>query len=147
MAMFLFTKAIDEGRRVDIYNGGDMYRDFTFIDDAIEGVVKVIHSTAATGQFLNVTKDEGEEEVLYKIYNIGNSSPVKLSDYIHEIEIALNKKAIQNLLPMQPGDVYKTYADVAELEKDFGYKPRTSIQEGIRKYVDWYLKFYKGSNI
>lgn len=143
MAMFLFTKAIDEGRKVDIYNGGDMYRDFTYISDVIEGVVKVIESNSGEGQYLKDSNDESEVEVPYKIYNIGNSSPVKLSDYIDEIEIALDKKAIRNLLPMQPGDVYKTYADVSELEKDFGYKPKTSIKEGIRQYVNWYLQFYK----
>lgn len=143
MAMFLFTKAIDEGRKVDIYNGGDMYRDFTYVDDVIEGVMKVIESNSGEGQSLKDSNDDSEREAPYKIYNIGNSSPVKLSDYINEIEIALNKKAIRNLLPMQPGDVYKTYADVSELEKDFGYRPKTSIQAGIRKYVNWYLQFYR----
>ena len=132
MALFLFTKAIIEGKPIDIYNNGDMQRDFTYIDDIIEGVIKVIENSNLSSSIPP-----------YKIYNIGNSNPVNLMDFISAIENKLNKKAQKNFLPMQPGDVPSTWADTKDLEKDFDYKPNTYIQAGINNFIDWYKDFYK----
>jgi len=130
MAYFLFTKAIIEGKPIRVFNHGDLYRDFTYVDDIIDGIVKVL-------------KGIPENEPPYRIYNIGNSSPVKLLDFIETIEKALGKKAVKNFTEMQPGDVYKTYADVSDLEKDFNYFPDTPIEEGINRFIQWYLEYYK----
>jgi UDP-glucuronate 4-epimerase len=130
MAYFSFTKAILENRPIKIFNQGDLYRDFTYIDDIVEGIAKVIHKSP-------------ENNPPYNIYNIGNSSPVKLLDFIETIEKALGKEAVKEFHDMQPGDVYKTYADVSELEKNFGYAPHTSLKNGIGKFVNWYKSFYK----
>ncbi len=130
MALFKFVKAMLNNQPIDVYNFGDMKRDFTYIDDIIEGVYKII--------VLNKDRKEA-----YKIYNIGNSKPVNLMDFIKAIEKALGKKAKKNFLPMQPGDVPSTYADVSELIKDFNYKPSTSVEEGVRKFVEWYKENYK----
>jgi UDP-glucuronate 4-epimerase len=129
MAYFSFTKSILENRPIKIFNHGDLYRDFTFIDDIVEGIVKVIHKSP-------------ENEPPYKIYNIGNSSPVKLMDFIETIEKALGKKAVKEYHKMQPGDVYKTYADVSELEKNFGYSPNTPLEKGIGNFVNWYKSYF-----
>ncbi len=128
MALFKFVKAMLNDQPIDVYNYGNMRRDFTYIDDIIEGVYKIIVSS----------KDRKE---VYKIYNIGNSKPVNLMDFIKAIEKALGKEAKKNFLPMQPGDVPSTYADVSELIKDFNYKPSTSVEEGVKKFVDWYKKY------
>ncbi len=140
MAPFLFTKAIIEDKPIDVYNSGDMQRDFTYIDDIIEGVMKVIESqpNGANPQNLNTSSSLAP----YKIYNIGNSSPVNLMDFISAIEKKLDKKAQMNFLPMQPGDVPSTWADTKDLEKDFDYKPNTDIQTGINHFIDWYKEFY-----
>ncbi len=130
MAYFLFTKAIVEGKKINVFNQGDLYRDFTFIDDIIEGIVNIINGIP-------------NHQPPYKVYNIGNSSPVKLLDFIETIEKALGKDAIKEFKEMQPGDVYKTFADVSELEKDFSYHPDTPIETGIGKFIEWYKKFYK----
>jgi UDP-glucuronate 4-epimerase len=130
MAYFSFTKAILENRPIKIFNQGDLYRDFTYIDDIVEGIAKVIHKSP-------------ENNPPYNIYNIGNSSPVKLLDFIETIEKALGKESVKEFHDMQPGDVYKTYADVSELEKNFGYAPHTSLKNGIGKFVNWYKSFYK----
>jgi UDP-glucuronate 4-epimerase len=130
MAYFSFTKAILENKPIKIFNQGDLYRDFTYIDDIVEGIAKVIHKSP-------------ENNPPYNIYNIGNSSPVKLLDFIETIEKALGKEAVKEFHDMQPGDVYKTYADVSELEKNFGYAPHTSLKNGIGKFVNWYKSFYK----
>ncbi len=130
MALFKFVKLIFENKPIDVYNYGKMERDFTYIDDIIEGVFKVIEY------------GENQKET-YKIYNIGNSKPVDLMEFIKAIEEAVGKEAKKNFLPMQPGDVYSTYADVSELIKDFAYKPKTSVEEGVRRFVNWYRKFYK----
>jgi UDP-glucuronate 4-epimerase len=127
MALFLFTKAALEGKAIDVFNNGEMLRDFTYIDDIVEGVVRVIDNPAD----------------FYKVYNIGNNNPVKLMDFIEAIENKLNKKIEKNFLPLQAGDVPATYADVSDLVEDLGYKPQTPIQEGIDKFVDWYLEFFK----
>jgi UDP-glucuronate 4-epimerase len=131
MAAFLFTEAILSGKPIDVFNNGDMFRDFTYIDDIVEGVVRVTDQ-APSGQKPRAA-----------VYNIGNSNPVKLLDFIETIESSLGKKAEKNLLPMQAGDVYKTFADVSDLEEKFGYHPNTPVQEGVKRFVEWYLEFYK----
>ena len=132
MALFLFTKAALEGNSIDVFNNGDMLRDFTYIDDIVEGVIRVIDNPRTTTP-------------PYKIYNIGNNNPVKLMDFIEAIENKLGKKIEKNMMPIQPGDVPATYADVTDLVNDLGYKPATPVQEGVDKFVDWYLEFF-GSN-
>lgn len=133
MAYFSFTKAILSGKPIKIFNHGDLYRDFTYIDDIVEGVVKILKQPQAASDKLQAP---------YKVYNIGNSSPVKLMDFIETIENALGKKAVKEFYDMQPGDVYKTFADVTELENDFGYSPDTPLEEGIGEFVRWYNSFY-----
>ncbi len=126
MAAFLFARAIMEGKPIQVFNNGDMYRDFTYIDDIVEGVVRVIDQAPE------------EQNPPAALFNIGNSSPVKLMDYIGAIETALGKKAIKEYLPMQPGDVYKTFADVSDLEAKFNYHPSTPVTEGVQRFVEWY---------
>lgn len=143
MAYFSFTKAILEGRKIDIYNHGNMRRDFTYIDDIVEGVVHVLDkipsgNTAWTGDH----PDPGTSKAPYKIYNIGNNNPVQLMDFIGELEKHLGKTAIKNFLPMQAGDVTATYADVDDLVRDVGFKPATSIQVGLGRFANWYRLFY-----
>ena len=139
MALFLFVSAILENKPINVFNDGKMLRDFTFIDDIVEGVVRVIENPAKIPQKkskLNPTKAP------YKIYNIGNNNPVKLMDFITAIENSLNKKFEINFMPLQPGDVPKTYANVDSLVKELNYKPNTPIQKGIDKFVNWYLQYY-----
>ncbi len=130
MAYYLFTKAILEEQPIKVFNNGEMYRDFTYIDDIIEGVIRVIDNPPKY------------EKTPYKIYNIGNSNPVKLQHFIEAIEKALNKKAQKNYLPIQPGDVLKTFADVSELIEDIGYRPNTTVVDGVTRFVKWYKGFY-----
>lgn len=132
MAYFSFTKAIYAGESIKIYNGGDLYRDFTYIDDVILGINGVL------GQSEALCKKENP----YKIYNIGNHSPEKLMDFIHYLESAIGIEAKKEYYPMQPGDVYQTYADVSDLERDVHFCPDTSLEEGICRFVDWYKEFY-----
>jgi len=129
MALFLFTKSISEGKSIDIYNYGDMQRDFTYIDDIVEGVIRVIPNPPIS-------------HAPYRLYNIGNNNPVELMRLIEIIEECLGKKAIKNLLPMQLGDVKATYADIDDLTRDVGFKPSTSIEEGVRRFVEWYKRYY-----
>ncbi len=144
MAYFKFTKNILENKSIDIYNHGKMQRDFTYIDDIIEGITRIIAKPAQPNdQWTGKQPDPASGKAPYKIYNIGNNSPVELMDFIETIEEKLGKKAEKNMMPMQPGDVYTTWADCADLEKDFDYKPGTAIKEGIRRFIQWYLKFYK----
>jgi len=131
MAMFLFTDAIIKGNPIKVFNQGDLERDFTYIDDIIDGVVKVINK-----------EDNGEK---YSLYNIGNSKPVKLLDFIEEIEKQLGIEAKKEMLPMQAGDVNRTWADVDSLKKDFDYNPKTNVSEGVEKFIDWY-KEYNSTN-
>lgn len=143
MAYYLFTKAIFEGRAINVFNNGIMERDFTYIDDITDGVVKVVKNPAsANSSWSGQSPDPSSSSAPFKIYNIGNSQPVKLMDFIKEIEKALGIKAKMNFLPMQPGDVLKTWADVSDLEKDFGYKPETPISVGIPKFVNWFKTYY-----
>ncbi|MBI3754166.1 MAG: NAD-dependent epimerase [Deltaproteobacteria bacterium] len=144
MALFLFTKAIEEGRPIDVFNYGKMRRDFTYIDDIIEGVARVLDRIPQPNpEWSGDNPDSATSYAPYKLYNIGNNNPVELMRFIEALEECLGKKAKQNLLPMQPGDVPATYADVDELIKDVGFKPSTSIEEGIRKFVAWYSEYYK----
>jgi UDP-glucuronate 4-epimerase len=141
MALFLFTKAILEDKPIDVYNYGKMQRDFTYIDDIVEGIVRVIDNPPKPNP--NWDGRPSESSAPYKVYNIGNGSPVKLMDFIEAIEETLGKKAKKNLLPMQPGDVESTWADTSALQKDIGYKPSMDLKAGIKKFVEWYKIFIK----
>jgi UDP-glucuronate 4-epimerase len=144
MALFIFTKNILEGRPIDVYNHGDMKRDFTYIDDIVEGVVRVIDNPPKGNPGWDpMSPDPGSAKAPYKVYNIGNSKPVELLDFIEAIEKAAGKKAQKNMLPIQPGDVPATWADTTDLERDLGYKPDTPIQTGVNRFVEWYRDFYK----
>jgi len=144
MALFLFAKNIAEGKSIDVYNYGKMKRDFTYIDDIVEGIERVVNQPAKPNKSWNgLDPDPGSSKAPYKIYNIGNNDPVLLMDFIKAIEKAVGKKAIMNLLPLQAGDVPASQADVTDLIQDLDYKPNTPIQDGINKFMDWYLEFYK----
>jgi UDP-glucuronate 4-epimerase len=144
MAMFLFAKAILEGRPIDVFNNGQMRRDFTYIDDIAEGVVRTNDRIASPNADWNGdTPDPGTSAAPYRIYNIGNNNPVELLYLIETIEKALGKTAAKNMLPMQMGDVPATYADVADLTRDTGFKPATPIEVGVGRFVKWYREYYK----
>jgi UDP-glucuronate 4-epimerase len=143
MALFLFTKAIIEGRPIDVFNYGKMQRDFTYIDDIVEGIVRVMDTIASPDEaWTGDAPDSATSYAPFKLYNIGNNNPVELMHYIEVLENCLGKKAEKNLLPIQAGDVPATYADVDDLMKDVGFKPETSIEEGIKKFVAWYKEYY-----
>jgi UDP-glucuronate 4-epimerase len=129
MAIFSFTKAILEGRTIDVYNRGEMKRDFTYVDDIVEGVIRVLDAVPAN-------------PLPCKVYNIGNHDPVPLLKLIEVLENCLGKKAQRNLLPMQPGDVPETFADVEDLVRDVGFHPNTSVEEGVRRFTEWYREYY-----
>ena len=133
MAYFGFAEKIMHGKKIDIYNNGDMLRDFTYIDDIVEGVTRIL---------THIPVPDDPTGAKYKIYNIGNHNPVRLMDFITVLEKAIGREAEKNFMPMQPGDVYETYADVTELMKDVGFRPSTSIETGIQNFADWYLKDY-----
>jgi len=144
MALFLFTKAILENKPIQVFNFGEMMRDFTYVSDIVEGVVRVIDNPPIANPDLDSNDiDPSKSKAPYKIYNIGNSSPVKLMDFIEAIEKALGMEAKKDLLPIQPGDVPATYADTTALEVELGYKPNTSIEYGIGEFVKWYRLFYQ----
>ncbi len=144
MALFKFTKAILADEAIDVYNQGNMERDFTYIDDIVEGVYRVlIHPAEGNSEWTGAHPVPGEAKSPFKVYNIGNSSPVGLMDFIHEIEKNLDKEAQKNFMPLQEGDVPKTWADVSDLERNLNYKPSTSIQKGVKEFIDWYLKYYQ----
>lgn len=143
MALFLFTKAILEGNPIDVYNHGDMQRDFTYIDDIVEGVIRVSDHPASPDQtWSSDAPNPGTSRAPYRIYNIGNNSPVRLMDFIEAIEDALGRKAEKNLLPLQPGDVPATTADVSSLEHDVDFRPDTPIREGVARFIEWYRDYY-----
>ena len=143
MALFLFTKAILEGRPIDVFNFGMMRRDFTYIDDIIEGLVRVMDRTSSPNpSWDSNAPDSASSYAPYRLYNIGNNNPVELMHYIEVLEKCLGRKAEKNLLPLQAGDVPATYADVGDLIRDTGFKPSTPIEEGIGKFVDWYRSYY-----
>ena len=144
MALFLFVKAALEGKTIDVFNNGDMLRDFTYIDDIVEGVIRVIDNPAKKDPCWNGKDGKvSSSSAPYRIYNIGNNNPVKLMDFITAIENKLGKTIQKNMLPIQPGDVPATYADVTDLVEDLKYKPATPIQQGIDNFVDWYFEFFK----
>jgi UDP-glucuronate 4-epimerase len=143
MALFIFTKSILAGEAINVHNEGRMERDFTFVDDIVKGILKVLGSPAqAAGKDENLS-DPAYSSAPYRLYNIGNSKPVKLMDFIHAIEMELGKKAELNLIPIQPGEVEKTWADVSDLSDQFNYYPKTPILEGIKKFIHWYRDFYQ----
>lgn len=139
MAYFKFTNNIVRGERIQIYNNDDMKRDFTYIDDIVKGIVAVMQKTP----------EKTSDGVQYKVYNIGNSQPEDLLTFVNTLEECLKEAGIiskpveKEFLPMQPGDVYQTFADTNELEKDFGFKPQTAVKEGLAKFSEWYRVFYK----
>ncbi|MEW6706239.1 MAG: NAD-dependent epimerase [Pseudomonadota bacterium] len=144
MALFLFTKAILEDRPIELFNQGRMQRDFTFVDDIVEGVVRVIDRPAeADAQFDAQHPDPARSRAPYRVFNIGNQGPVQLMDFVSAIEEAVGKTAQKQLRPMQPGDVPATYADVSELQQWTGFKPGTSIRDGVARFVEWYRSYYK----
>ena len=144
MSPFLFTDAILNNRPIKVFNNGDMLRDFTYIDDIVEGVIRVLDHTATSNVDWNAaTPDPATSTAPYRIYNIGNSSPVKLMDFIKAIETACGHEANKNFLPMQPGDVYQTNADTTLLQTEMGYKPCKNIVEGVGETVEWYKKYMK----
>lgn len=132
MAYFKFTNKVYEGKPIQIYNNGDMYRDFTYVDDIVEGIEHMLCNPPKANT-------QGDQ---YKVYNIGNNKPEQLMHFIDVLEKAIGKVTEKEYLPMQPGDVYQTYADVSELEKDFDFKPKTSIEEGLGKFAKWYKEYY-----
>ena len=134
MAYFKFANLIRQGQPIKVYNNGDMLRDFTYVDDIVQGIVNMLcNQPAPMG---------GKETARYKIYNIGNNKPVRLMDFITTLEKALGRTAEKEFLPMQPGDVYQTYADVSELERDFGFRPATDIATGLARFAQWYKDYY-----
>ena len=143
MALQKFTKSILAGEKIQVFNYGKHRRDFTYIDDIVEGVIRVLDQPAMPNQIWNSDQpDPGSSSAPWRIYNIGNNSPVKLLDYIKAIEDALGIKADKELLPLQPGDVPDTYADVVELVRDFDYKPSITINQGVTKFIEWYKNYY-----
>jgi UDP-glucuronate 4-epimerase len=146
MALFLFTRAILEGRPIEVFNHGRMQRDFTYIDDIVEGVVRVMaRAPEPNPQWRSDAPDPGTSYARYRIYNIGNNNPVQLSQFIEEIEKALNKTAKKRYMDMQPGDVAATYADIDDLSRDVGFRPQTPLAEGIAKFVDWYKAYFSNN--
>ena len=144
MALFKFTEAILAGRPIDVYNRGRMVRDFTYIDDIVEGIVRTLDKPPKPdSRWSGLNPDPSRSKAPYRIYNIGNSKPVKLTDFIAVLEKTLHRKAKKNYLPLQKGDVPATCSDVTDLQKDFGYRPRTKIPAGIGKFIDWYLSYFK----
>lgn len=144
MALFIFTRKISEGKPIDVYNNGKMKRDFTYIDDIVDGIIKLIPLIPEPNPNWNgENPDSATSFAPYRLYNIGNNQPVELMRFIKVIENALKKKAIINYMPMQPGDVPSTYADVDDLMNAVGFKPSTSIEEGIGKFVRWFREYYK----
>ncbi len=144
MAMFLFTKAILEGKPIDVFNHGKMQRDFTYIDDIVEGIVRTADRVAAPNpDYTSEVPDPGTSSAPYRVYNIGNNNPVELMDMIAVLERVLGQTAEKRMLPLQPGDVPATWADVDDLTRDVGFKPSTPIEDGIRRFVGWYREYYR----
>ena len=144
MALFLFTRGILAGRPIAVFNQGDMVRDFTYVDDIVQGILRVIdHPAKANGDWRGDAPDPATSQAPYRVYNIGNNRPVKLLRYIEVLEDALGRKAVLDLQPMQKGDVPATMADVSALEQDVGYRPATPVEVGIPRFVEWYRNYYK----
>jgi len=144
MALFLFTRAILDGRPIDVFNHGNMVRDFTYVDDIVEGVVRVLDRAAEPNPAFDPARpDPGTSNAPYRVFNIGNSQPTPLADYIEAIEDALGRKAEKHYLPMQPGDVPATSANTDELGAWIGFKPSTPVGDGVRRFVEWYRGYYR----
>ncbi len=144
MATFLFTRAILAGEPIDIFNYGKMERDFTYVDDIVEGVIRVLDRPATPNpEWSSDSPDPGSSSAPYRIYNIGNSRPVELLRFVQVLEQCLGREAKKNLLPHQPGDVVATFADVEDLTQDTGFRPNTSIEEGLKRFVAWYREYYQ----
>ena len=144
MSAVMFTKNIIEGKPINVFNYGNHRRDFTYIDDIIEGVIRVVDKPAQANEaWSGETPDPGTSMAPYRIYNIGNNTPVSLLTFIETLERCIGKEAIKHFLPMQPGDVPDTYADVTDLQKEFNYKPATQLSDGLGCFVEWYKDFYK----
>ena len=144
MALFVFTRNILEGKPIDVFNNGHHKRDFTFVDDIAEGVVRASERIAQPDlQWNSDTPDPASSSAPFRLYNIGNNAPVQLMRYIEVIEECLGRKAVRNFLPMQPGDVPETCADIDDLVRDVGYRPATPIEEGVRRFVEWFCDYYK----
>ena len=144
MALFKFTKAMIEGNEIDVYNNGDMRRDFTYIDDIVEGIIRIQDIIPAKNSSWQVESGSAaESSAPYKIFNIGNGNPVKLMDFIESLEKSLGITAKKNFMPMQAGDVYQTYADVDDLFEVTGYKPSMTVEDGVEQFIQWYRDFYK----
>ncbi|MDD5579539.1 MAG: NAD-dependent epimerase [Methylobacter sp.] len=143
MSLFMFTRNIIEGKPIDVFNYGNHRRDFTYIDDIVEGIIRVIDKPAqVNASWASENPDPGTSKAPYRIYNIGNNNPVNLLEFIETLEKCLGKEAIKNFLPLQAGDVPDTYADVSDLVNDLGYKPATLLENGIKNFVEWYKDFY-----
>jgi UDP-glucuronate 4-epimerase len=143
MALFLFTKSILEGEPIEVYNNGEMKRDFTYIDDIINGLLSLLDSPPnAIDHWNGQVTNPSSSKAPFKLYNIGNNSPVNLMDFISEIEEKLEKKAEINFMPLQPGDVVASHADVENLVEDFGYRPTTTVVDGVRKFIEWYKEYH-----
>jgi UDP-glucuronate 4-epimerase len=146
MSYFKFTKAILEGRPIEVFNHGNMQRDFTYVDDIVEGVLRVLErASRARPDFDAMNPDPATSSAPYRIYNLGSHRPVDLMTYINVLEQALGREAEKKLLPLQDGDVIATYAETSALQADFGFVPATSIKDGIRRFVDWYCSYYRVS--
>jgi UDP-glucuronate 4-epimerase len=144
MALFKFTKAILAGEPIQVFNHGNHLRDFTYVDDIVEGLVRILDRPAPPNeQWSGDRPDPGTSKASWRVYNIGNNAPVQLMQYISAIEEALGKTAIKELLPLQAGDVPDTYADVEDLAREFGYKPETPVEEGIKRFVEWYRRYFR----
>ena len=143
MALFLFTKAIVEGRPIDVFNNGKMRRDFTYVDDIVESIVRLVPKAPAPDKnWSGMSPDPASSFAPYRVYNIGNNKPVELLQFIEIIEQKLGKTAIKNFMPLQDGDVPETYADVSDLMREIDFKPATPIEVGVAKFVDWYKEYY-----
>ena len=143
MALFSFTKAILAGEKIQVFNYGKHRRDFTYIDDTVEGVIRILRKTPISNLgWDSDSPDPGSSKAPWRVYNIGNNKPVELLDYIKAIEDSLKIKAEKELLPLQPGDVPDTFADVTELINDFDFKPKTSVEQGVRNFIDWYKEYH-----
>ncbi len=144
MSPFTFTRNIIEDKPIDVFNYGNHHRDFTYIDDIVDGIIKVLDRPATPNtEWSGACPDPGTSQAPYRIYNIGNNNPINLLSFIETLENCLGKTAIKNLLPLQLGDIPDTYADISDLVNDFGYKPITSLVDGIKYFVDWYKEFYQ----
>ena len=147
MALFLFTKAMLNGNAINVFNNGEMIRDFTYVDDIVEGIIRIVDKPATpNNSFDPLTPDPATSDAPYRVFNIGNGNPISLMDYIHALEVSLGIKAKINMMPIQPGDVPATSADTNELSKWIDFQPNTPVKIGVQKFVDWYLSFYDPNN-